>query len=373
MWLTALRSLLHDRSKFVIALVGVAFAATLSFVQAGIQAGFLESSSAVITHVGGDLWVMAQGTDVLENGDPLAAGTRSIAASDPCVRRVRGVILTFAQTRNPRGGLLAVQVVGFEPSEHHVPWNLSAGLPSDLHGPLRVAVDEYDLEKLHVAGDPLGASLEIGGHIVEIAAVTFGIRSFILAPNVFAEIDTARRLTGVPTDRAHYWVLDLLDPTCAPSVASRIGRHPDLEARTTAEFREMTERYWVTGSGAGAALTFTSMLGLLVGIVIVGQTLFSVAKDHERELATLKAIGASSLELSAFVAWQAAFLCALGSAAGIATAFGIRHFIADLGLRVLLTPDVLAGGVVAMILLCALASVATIRRVVRLEAVEVFR
>jgi len=73
------------------------------------------------------------------------------------------------------------------------------------------------------------------------------------------------------------------------------------------------------------------------------------------------------------VTWQAGFLCALGTGVGIGAAFLIRHFIASVGLRVLLTPDVMLVGVAAVTAMCALASVATVRRVIRLEAVEVFR
>lgn len=370
----ALLSLAHDRGKLVASLCGVAFAATLVFAQVGLYAGFLQSSSAVIRHVGGDVWVMAKGTAVVDNGERLSAGSRAIASAHPCVERVRGVVLSFQALRKPNGSLEAVQIVGFEPSPKYVlPWAMARGLPQDLHAPMRVAVDRLDVDKLAIDGDPIGAELGIGRESVRVAAVTDGIRAFTLAPYVFAELDTARRLTMLGADQVFYWVLDLARPECASDVVASVGRHPDLVARSTDEFREMTEEYWVDGSGAGTALGFSALLGLVVGVVIVGQTLYAVTKEHLKELATLKAIGASPAEIVSFVAWQAAFLALVGGGLGLVMAFGVRNWAVDYGLSIVLSGPVLGLGCTAVLAMCAVASLWSVRAVLALEAAEVFR
>lgn len=370
----ALQSLAHDRGKLVASIAGVAFAATLVFAQVGLYAGFLQSSSAVIRHVGGDVWVMARGTVVVDNGERLSAGSREIAAAHPCVERVRGLVLSFQALRKPNGSLEAVQIVGFEPSPKRVvPWAMARGLPQDLHAPMRVAVDRLDVEKLAIDGDPIGAELGIGRESVRVAAVTDGIRAFTLAPYVFAELDTARRLALLGADQAFYWVLDLARPECASDVVAAVDRHPDLVARRTDDFREMTETYWVAGSGAGAALGFSALLGLVVGVVIVGQTLYAVTKEHMRELATLKAIGASPAEIVSFVAWQAAFLALVGGGLGLGMAFGVRNLAVDAGLTIVLSGPVLGVGCGAVLMMCAVASLWSVRAVLALEAAEVFR
>lgn len=370
----ALQSLAHDRGKLVASIAGVAFAATLVFAQVGLYAGFLQSSSAVIRHVGGDVWVMARGTVVVDNGERLSAGSREIAAAHPCVERVRGLVLSFQALRKPNGSLEAVQIVGFEPSPKRVvPWAMARGLPQDLHAPMRVAVDRLDVEKLAIDGDPIGAELGIGRESVRVAAVTDGIRAFTLAPYVFAELDTARRLALLGADQAFYWVLDLARPECATDVVAAVDRHPDLVARRTDDFREMTETYWVAGSGAGAALGFSALLGLVVGVVIVGQTLYAVTKEHMRELATLKAIGASPAEIVSFVAWQAAFLALVGGGLGLGMAFGVRNLAVDAGLTIVLSGPVLGVGCGAVLMMCAVASLWSVRAVLALEAAEVFR
>jgi putative ABC transport system permease protein len=372
----ALRSLLHDRGKLFGAVAGVAFAAALLLLQLGIYVGFLDTSALLIDHLGGDVWVMARGTEVVDNGEALSAGSRMRIGAIPCVRGVRGLVFAFMPLRKSNGALDAVQVVGLDraPGPSLVPWSLAHGLPGDLRAVDRVSVDTIDLGKLHMPPDPRGGRMQIGGHTVEIAAVTRGIRSFTLTPYVFADIATARRLVGLGDGQAHFWIVDVEDPSCTSRVISEIdARHDDLQAISAPAFRKRTEDYWVGGSGAGVAIGFSALLGLVVGTVIVGQTLYSVTREHERELATLKAIGARRLELASFVAWQAALLAVLGGLIGFVLAAIGQRVLADAGLMVVLSPRVLLMAAAAVFAMCATASMGSVRKVLRLDAAEVFR
>jgi putative ABC transport system permease protein len=374
----ALRSLTHDRGKLFGAAAGVAFAAALLLLQIGIYEGFRSTSALLIDRLGGDVWVMARGTEVIDSGEPLSGGSRARVGSVPCVRGVRGVVFAFAPMRKPNGAVDAVQVVGLDaaPSPALVPWSLEHGLPADLHARDRVSVDTTDLGKLHLPRDPRGARVQIGvdGPTVEIAAVTRGIRSFTLTPYVFADLATARRMTRLGPTQVHFWLLDLADASCAPIVTEAIhARSPDLLAMDAPSFRAKTIDYWVGGSGAGAAIGFSALLGLIVGTVIVGQTLYSVTREHERELATLKAIGATRLELASFVAWQAALLAVIGCAVGLLMATAGHRVLADAGLMVVMSPRVLGIAGAAVIGMCAAASVGSLRKVLHLDAAEVFK
>src|SRR5262249_645655 len=151
------------------------------------------------------------------------------------------------------------------------------------------------------------------------------------------------RLLNLSEGQTNYWVADLRDPSCVADVIATVERkQPDLTARSTADFARLTQRYWVDGSGAGTALAFSALLGLVVGAVIVGQTLFSITKEHIKELGTLKAIGATGGELTAFVAWQALFLAVVGGGAGVVLSCLIQRFVAGIGLVVVLSPGVLS-------------------------------
>lgn len=370
----AIQSLLHDRGKFLAALAGVSFAASLVLIQVGLYAGFLSMASGIIRRTGGDLWVMPRGIEVIDNSEPMSAAARAAASSHPCVARVRGMIYTFIPVRKPRGTPDAVTLVGYEPGDDPVvPWTLHRGLPQDLHGHLRAAVDHVDLRKLQIDGDPIGSLLQVNGHTVRVAATTAGMRSFTLVPFLFTEIQNARRIAHMNEDRASYWIVDLRDPRCVDDVVAHVQRHRDLQAIPAARFAELTENHWVRESGAGSALGFTALLGLIVGVVIVGQTLYAVTREHLKELATLKAIGASNAEIVRFVGWQAGLLALVGGSLGVAISFGAREGVAAQGLVVVLDGPVLGLGIGAVVAMCAAASVWSVRAVLKLEAAEVFK
>jgi putative ABC transport system permease protein len=254
-----------------------------------------------------------------------------------------------------------------------VPWVLVSGLPSDLLAPDRVAIDEHDRAKLSLPNDPIGHAIEVGGRSAVVAAVSRGIRSFALYPYLFAEIETARQLSGMSEGQAQYWVGDLDSPACRGEVLAAVRAHGDLDAHTRDEFVEMTQSYWVFGSGAGGALAFSALFSLLVGAVIVAQTLYSITKEHEKELATLKAMGATPGELIAFVGWQASFLALLGGAIGLLLSAALSEILSTEGIEIALTGFVFAIGGCAVVSMCALASVPSVRRVLLVEAAEVFR
>src|SRR6266581_4037185 len=308
----ALRSILFDRGKLIASLLGVALASTLGFVQIGLYRGFEASSSTVIDHVGGDMWAMPSGLDVIDYSEILSVGPRNLLLSHPCVADVRAVLYGFAFVQRPSG----------------------------THS---------------------------------TALVTDGIRSFTLNPYLFTSPTNARRLLNVAENGAMYYAIDLVDKGCGADLVQWMKRQPDIQILDTLAWSDKTRAFWVGGSGAGAALAFTAILGLVVGGVIVGQTLYSMTKEHLLELATLKALGARSLELAGFVLWQVAFLAAAGVVFGLSLAFLLKHLLLDAGLTVVLAPGTIALGVLATLLMCVFASLTSLVAVIRLEAATVLR
>jgi putative ABC transport system permease protein len=372
----ALRTLFQSKGKALSAVVGVAAAGTLILVQLGLYLGFMLTSSALVMRSGGDVWVMATGTEVLDNAEALGPSARQRLASHPCVRRVRGIIVDYVQVRAPNGELVATQVFGVEgPGDGSplMPWSMHHGLPSALDAPGRVAIEALDVKKLHVDGEPLGAPLEAGGDVVHIAAMSYGLRSFTLMPYVFTRLPQARRLTRYGDGQATFWVGDLKDASCAPAVIAHVEGEPELDAHTGGEFVEMTQAFWVLNSGVGTVLTFGAVLALVVGMIVIGQTLSAITRSHLRELGTLKALGASRRELAGFVGWQALFLMILDGCLAVVLAFGCRALLGRFGLEVALTRGVLALGGLAVLTMCALAASRSIRVVLQLEANEVMK
>jgi putative ABC transport system permease protein len=370
----AIQSLFHEKGKLFAALAGVSFAASLVLAQTGLYMGFQKMATNVVLRVGGDLWVMARGTKLLDMGSPVSAGSRAFVAAHPCVERARGLVFDWAMLRKPSGGTDNVQIIGYEPDERAVlPWSIKEGLPHDLHAPMRIAVDAADLERLEIAEPAIGQPVELNGQKVFVGAVTEGVRSFTVVPYLFAEVHNAQRIFGLSDTEYTYWALDLRDPSCQDDVVRAVERNGDLVAHTNAAFRQMTSDYWILKSGAGATLAFAALLGLIVGVVIVGQTLYSLAENRLEELATWKAMGAAAAELVGFVGWQAAFLAFFGGGMGVLLALGMKKLVVKAGLTIVLSPGVLALGLGCVVAMCALASLASVRKVLTVEAASVFK
>lgn len=369
----AVGSLLHDRTKFGSATVGVAFSAAMVAAQIGLYFGFLDACSGLIHRVHGDLWVMGRGVSALDYGRPLRAETRSLLASHPCVVRVKAVMAFYASLHKSRTEHIMSLIIASEGEEDVLPWNLRLGLPADLKDGFRISVDRSDLARLALPQAPLGATLVINDFPLRVAAVSEGIRSFTLSPTLFTGVSTARRLGRLPDGSAMYWVATLRDPGCVPDVERWVAADPDLQARSSAEFQNDTEKYWISGSGAGLVLGFSTLLCLIVGGVIVSETLYSLARSHAKELAVLRAMGSSPAALARFVLWQASIVALVGGALGMGTAVPLASAAAKLGLNIVLTGSVflVASGVIVMLVL--LSSIASIWATVRVEPSVVFQ
>ena len=249
----ALRSIVFDRGKLIASLLGVALASTLGFVQIGLYRGFEESSSTVIDHVGGDMWAMPSGLDVIDYSEIVSVSPRNLLLSHPCVADVRAVLYGFAFVQRPNGTHSTALVVAVEarPSAS-VPWGEVAGDLAELSQPLRISVDRTDLAKLELPADPIASGFEINGRRVTVAVVTEGIRSFTLNPYVFTSITNARRLLNVGENEAMYYAIDLADKKCGPELTTWMKRQPDMQILDTVAWSKKTQAFWVGGSGAGA-------------------------------------------------------------------------------------------------------------------------
>ena len=179
--------------------------------------------------------------------------------------------------------------------------------------PNAVAVDRTYFDRLGITG--LGARAEIRQQSVRVAAVTNGIRSFTTTPYVFMDVDRARAYTGTAVEQSDVFPgAGRRRARTSQQVRDRLRAHTldDVEVLTTAEFRERSRSFWLFGTGAGAALFAGALLGVIVGTVIVAQTLYSSTKDHLNEFATLRAIGSSRGYIYKVIICQAMLSAVIG-------------------------------------------------------------
>src|SRR5205823_11804258 len=72
-------------------------------------------------------------------------------------------------------------------------------------------------------------------------------------------------------------------------------RLPEVDVLTRDEFARKSRTYWTIRTGAGGAILTAAVLGFLIGLVVVSQTVYANTMENIEEYATLKALGASTL------------------------------------------------------------------------------
>ncbi len=368
----ASRNLLHDRLRLVATVVGIVFSIVLVTIQMGLYLGFGRMVTTMIDHAGADLWVMPVGTKCFEDPSLLDQRKRYRALTVDGVVEAIPLVIGFADWYLPSGGTTPVFVVGSDFRTGALnPWNLVHGDMAALSVNDAVAVDRSYFERLGISGP--GDTSEIRQQKVRVAAVTSGIRSFTTTPYVFVSLDRARALTGVPENKATYFLIRTAAGADVESVRRRLlANISDVEVLTSAEFRERSRNFWLFDTGAGAALFAGAVLGLIVGTVIVAQTLYSSTKEYLNEFATLRAIGSSRRYVYEVIVWQAVLNAIIGFmiAAGIGVL--VVRLTADTALPVIITPVlsvILFGLTVAM---CIGSAIAAIVQVMRIDPAVVF-
>jgi putative ABC transport system permease protein len=162
-------------------------------------------------------------------------------------------------------------------------------------------------------------------------------------------------------------------------VADRIQQQTGLGARTSENFFYKTIKYYLIYTGIPINFGITVFLGFLVGTAIAGQTFYNFTIENLKQFGALKAMGASNLRIVSMILLQAAIVGFLGYGIGVglSTLFGLKAATGWQGqpteLAYFMPWQLLPVTACAILLICVLASLLSVQRVIRLEPAIVFR
>ena len=117
----------------------------------------------------------------------------------------------------------------------------------------------------------------------------------------------------------------------------------------------------------------TVFLGILVGLVVVAQTLYTATMEHIKEFGTVKAIGGGNRDIYAILAQQAAIAAVVGFCFGLGPAFLLRPAMANLGLKLIVTPSFAAIVFLGTLAMCLLSAMVSFHKVAAIDPALVFR
>jgi putative ABC transport system permease protein len=369
----AQRNLVHDKVRLTVTLTGIVFAVVLIVVELGLFVGFTVTTSSIIDNSGVDLWVVSKGTPYIEQGAPFSERKLYQVLATPGVAQAEKYIVRFTQWKTPGGAEESTQVVGFDPySGIGGPWNLVAGNLEDLKTPDAVILDELYKKKLGVS--KLGETFELAGRRARVVGLTRGIRAFTTTPYVFTSFKNAQAFTNVSEDQTLFILVKAAPGTDITALQRTLqSRLRDVDVLTTRKFSSMTRIYWMFTTGAGVAVLIAALLGLVVGVVVVAQTIYATTMDHIREYGTLKAMGAPNSYIYRVIITQAG----IAAVAGYVLAMIVSVFIvraSESGGAAILLPWQMAIGIFFLtLLMCVSAAVVSINKVTSLDPAMVFR
>jgi putative ABC transport system permease protein len=375
MWLLAIKAMLADRGKLLTSLLGIAFSVVLVNLQGGLLLGLIQKASLLVDYGQADIWVGHQhmtnvdmGTFIPERWIHRIRAIEGVEKADPYV-------VMFGQATMPDGRFENVVVVGSEPgSLMGNAWVMDKGDPHALRRPDGVLVDVCDLDRL---GNPrVGDIREISGQRARIVGMTRGIVGFTTNPYVFTTLDRARQryTSGVPADGCSYFLVKAKPGVNPEELSRRIRqRVPELDVYDRQTYSVMCMKFWLMRTGIGVSFGLAAVLGLLVGLAVVAQTLYASVNERIKEFGTLKALGADAPRIARFLFSQAIATAFLGSILGLTSAVFIARAMSTSRAPVMLTYPVAVGSVALIVLVCLIAAWLPYWRIRRIDPASVLR
>jgi putative ABC transport system permease protein len=375
MWLLAIRAMLADRGKLLTSLLGVGFSVVLVNLQGGLLLGFIQKASLLVDYGQADIWVGHRhmnnvdiGTFIPERWIQRIRGVEGVERADP-------YIVMFAQANMPNGSFENVIVVGSDSASLlGNAWEMNQGDPRAIRHPDGIIVDVCDSSKL---GDcKMGDTREINGHRAKIVGMTNGIVGFTTNPYIFTTLDRARTkyTVGIPPQQCSYFLVKAKAGTNVKELCNRLREKlPDVDVYDRQTYSLMCMEFWLTRTGIGISFGLAALLGLLVGLAVVAQTLYASVTERLREFGTLKAMGADDRCVARFLLTQALGNAFFGSILGLGATVVISQLLSNPRAPVILTVWIAALSVLLVVIVCVVAAWLPYWRIRQIDPASVLR
>jgi putative ABC transport system permease protein len=370
----AVKTLLHDKIRFLITVSGVAFAVNLVLFQVGLFVGILDNSTITIRNLRADLWVTSKNSPNLDFVHQFPEQNLYRVRSAPGVERADNLILAFMQFQLPSGAEETAVVYGLEDfSRWAFPWNVTRGSADDLKRGPYLMLDESASKRFGPFA--VGDYREVQGKRLKIIGTTRDAKSFTTTPLGFMDYALAQSLIPqLLAGKTSYILVKVAPGADVAAVQRELERRlPYNDVYTSAAWAKRSRDYWIANTGIGFNAYLTVFLGCLVGIVVVAQTLYTSTMEHIREFGTVKAIGGSNLDIYRILGKQALIAAVIGFVLGYLPARAIQPLIAKAGLKLIMLPELTAIVFAGTLSLCLCSALLSFRKVASIDPSLVFR
>lgn len=316
----ALDLLTHERRRLVACVGGISFALILMLLQVGFRSALLDSAVELLKQLDADIVVMNKEKNPFLSRDPMPRERVYQALSVPGVAESTPIWVALKSWRNQATHTFhPIRVIGIPPNESTF---LMEGFEEErlaLNAPDSALVDRRSRSSY---GDLNPDPAQIGTHQVDIVGQIELGTDFEVDGTMLVSEETYFRITQDTRDHVEMALLTL-EPGANPDrVAADLQRTlpTDVIALTKQALLQRDLAYWETGTPISIILLVGVTLGMLVGVIICYQVLYTEVLDHMPEFATLKAMGYSNRFLESVVLSEAVILSTLSVIPALALA-----------------------------------------------------
>jgi putative ABC transport system permease protein len=382
----ALKMLFGDRGKYLGIITGIALASLIMIQQPGILISILSHTYSFISDINlPDIWVMDPKVKFIDDCRPLL---------DTQLYRVRGVrgvewavplYKGSQRVRLDNGELVGSNLLGLDDATLiGGPAVMLAGKLADLRLPDAVIVDEAGAKGrlAKPSATPGGKSvplkvgdvLEINDKRAQVVGIARGTPTFQSQPILYTTYTRAEYYSLSERKLLSYILVKAKAGESAQAVARRITRETDLAAHTSEEFKRMSLEFFLNNTSILVNFGFVVIVGFIVGAAVTGQIFYNFTLDNLRYFGVFKAMGATNQILLKMIMLQALLVgfVGFGLGAGICGVFAAATLHSS-DLTMQLNWQLLLGSGTAVLLIVVLAAIVSVRKVIKLEAAEVFK
>jgi putative ABC transport system permease protein len=300
-------NLVHRPLRSIISIIAVAVEVTLILLIVGLATGILNDTQKRQAGTGADVVVRPPGSSAILGltGAPVSIKVADILRKQAHVAAVAPVMAQFVA-----GGSVEI-IYGIDlPSFEAVggPFRYLQGGP--FQGADDMLVDDYFASgsKVHV-----GSTVEILNHRFRVSAIVEngrGARRFI-------PLKTMQEVTGAE-NKASLFYLKLDDPANADGVAAQIKKIPGMENYSVMSMREVLSLYTPDKvPGVSAFINVVVGIAVVIGFIVIFQSMYTAVLERTREIGILKSLGASKVYIMRVILRETLLLAAAGIIVGI--------------------------------------------------------